>query len=99
MTKLKTSLTDSEVSALLANYSDGTAISNYAKASVAACLRTGVVIGTSSGTILPTDYVTRAEVAVIGTKICRKLSLYGFCQKEKRHVVENLDITQPGAVF
>ena len=72
MTKLKTSLTDSKVSALLVNYLEGTAISNYAKASIVARLKSGVVFRTSAGTILPTDYVTRAEVAVMVQRLLQK---------------------------
>jgi len=74
-TGLKVSLTDAEVSALLAKYEDGNAVSDYAKAGVATCLKSGVVTGSSATTLSPTAYVTRAEVAVMVQHLLQKSNL------------------------
>lgn len=75
LTNLSVSLTDSEVSALLAKYTDGAAVSNYAKTSAAICLKTGVVTGSSATTLSPKAYVTRAEVAVMVQRMLQKSGL------------------------
>lgn len=73
LTDLSVSLTDSEVSALLVNYTDRASVS--AKESVAMCLKTGVVSGSSATVISPKDYVTRAEVAVMLQRLLKKSGL------------------------
>ena len=72
---LSISLTDSEVSALLASYTDGANVSSYAKESSAACLKAGIVNGTSATTLSPKDNVTRAEVAVMVERLLQKSGL------------------------
>lgn len=74
-TGLSASLSDSEISGLLAKYSDGTAISDYARGSVAACIKTGVVTGASAVSIAPKAYVTRAEVAAMVQRLLKKSDL------------------------
>ena len=74
-TGLSVSLTDSEVNTLLASYTDVTAVSDYAKASVAICIKTGVVTDPSATTLLPKDYATRAEVAVMVQRLLIKSGL------------------------
>ena len=49
--------------------------SAYAKKSVAACLKAGIVGGTSNNTISPKKYVTRAEVAVMVHHVLQKAGL------------------------
>ena len=75
ITGLEQELKASEVSLLLAKYSDGTAASDYAKTSIAACLKTGIITGRSSSTIAPRNNITRAEVAVIVKKLLLKSGL------------------------
>jgi len=75
LTGLSVSLTDSEVSELLAKYTDGASVSNYAKASVAACLKAGIVSGSSATTLSPKAYVTRVEVAVMVQRMLQKSEL------------------------
>ena len=75
LTGLSASLTDSDVSALLAGYTDGTTVSNYAKMSAAACIKTGVVLGSSTTTLSPRANVTRAEVAVMVQRLLQKSGL------------------------
>jgi|GEM_PF-1049433 len=75
ITDLESTLTDSEISSLLAAYSDSASASAYAKASIAACLDTGVVTGQSASTVAPKAYITRAEVAVIVQRLLQKSDL------------------------
>jgi hypothetical protein len=75
LTGLNPKLQESEADSLLANYSDGADASAYAKASLAACLETGVVTGRNGTTIAPRDYITRAEVAVIVERLLQKSNL------------------------
>jgi hypothetical protein len=65
MTGLSVSTTDSEASAFFSSYVDVSAISDYAKDGIAACLKTGVVTGSSATTLSPKAHVSRAEVAVM----------------------------------
>ncbi len=75
ITGLSVSLTDSEVSSLLANYTDGASVSSYARAGAAACLKAGIVTGSSTTTLSPKSYVTRAEVAVMVQRLLQKSGL------------------------
>ncbi len=75
LTGLSVTLTDSEASALLANYTDAGLISDYAKAGAAACIKTGVVSGTTATTLSPQDSVTRAEVAAMVQRLLQKSGL------------------------
>jgi len=75
ITGLKVSLTDRDASSLLAAYTDASSASDYAVGSIAACLKTGVVSGTSKNTISPKDYVTRAEVAVMAERLLKQSGL------------------------
>jgi hypothetical protein len=75
ITGLDADLTGSEISSLLAEYTDSTSASDYAKGSIAVCIETGVVNGTSDTTVSPKDYVTRAEVAVMVSRLLKKSEL------------------------
>ncbi|MPM09265.1 Endo-1,4-beta-xylanase A [bioreactor metagenome] len=75
LTGLIVNLTDSEASALLANYSDAGLVSDYAKTGAAACIKTGVVSGTTASTLSPKDSVTRAEVATMVQRLLQKSGL------------------------
>lgn len=75
ITGLKSEILDSEMSSLFTNYSDQAATSDYAKTSIAVCLKTGVITGRSSATIAPKDCITRAEVAVIVQRLLQKSNL------------------------
>ena len=72
---LKFEMKDNEMNSLLLNYSDRAAASDYAKTSIAACLKAGIITGRSNNTIAPKNYITRAEVAVIVQKLLRKPGL------------------------
>lgn len=75
LTGLSVSLTDSEASALLANYTDAGLVSNYARSGAAACIKTGVILGTIATMISPKDYVTRAEAVVMVQRLMQKSGL------------------------
>jgi len=75
ITKLSTGLADGESSQLLSAFSDGESASTYAEESIAACLKTGIVSGTSDTTISPTADITRAEVAVMVERLLQKSNL------------------------
>lgn len=75
ITGLKAEISDSEISALLAIYSDRAVASEYAKTSIAECLKTGIITGRSSSTIVPKNYITRGEVAAIVQRLLEKSQL------------------------
>ncbi|WP_051280852.1 cadherin-like domain-containing protein [Anaerovorax odorimutans] len=75
ITGIEPTVTESEISTLLAEYTDAQGTSSYAKADVASCLQTGVISGTSSSTLAPKNNITRAEVAVIVERLLKKSEL------------------------
>ena len=75
ITGLDATLTDSEMVTLLASYTDSANASDYAKTSIAACLKTGVVTGRSNSTVAPKENITRAEVAVIVQRLLKDSKL------------------------
>ncbi|MEA4920304.1 MAG: S-layer homology domain-containing protein [Clostridiaceae bacterium] len=75
ITKLSAGLTDSETNQLLSTFSDGESASDYAKESIASCLKTGIISGTSETTISPKANITRAEVAVMVERLLQKSNL------------------------
>ena|GEM_PF-3463063 len=72
---LDAELGDSEISELISKYSDAAAVSDYARAGVAACIKAGIVSGKTATTIAPKDAVTRAEVAVLVRHLLEKAGL------------------------
>ena len=75
LTGLDVSLTDGDVRALLGAYTDGASASAYAEDSIARCLKSGITSGTSTTTISPKEYITRAEVAVMVQRLLQKSAL------------------------
>lgn len=75
LTELSENLTDKDVGGILEKYTDGAAVSDYAKLGVAACVKSGIVSGTSESTLSPKAYVTRAEVAVMVQHLLEKSGL------------------------
>ena len=75
ITGLNVSLTDSEINALLAKYKDGADVSGYAREAVAACIKSGVIAGSSADLLSPKAYVSRAEVAVMVQRLLQKSGL------------------------
>ena len=75
ITGLAPTLTDAQATLLLSKYTDASVISDYAKASVAACVDTGVVLGRTNAKLAAKDAITRAEVAAIVERLLRKSNL------------------------
>ncbi len=75
LTELSVTITDSEVAELLKPYTDAGSVSDYAKAGVAACVKTGVVTGMTASTLFPKVSVTRAEVAVMVQRLLERSGL------------------------
>ncbi|MET0016895.1 S-layer homology domain-containing protein [Oscillibacter sp.] len=75
ITKLSAGLTDSEINQLLSTFSDRESASTYAKGSIAACLKAGIISGTGATTISPKANITRAEVAVMVARLLQKSNL------------------------
>ncbi len=68
-------LTDNMSDALLSAYTDSSAISAYARDSIAACLKISIATGTSTATLSPKADITRAEVAVMVQRLLQKSGL------------------------
>ncbi len=75
ITGLKAGLAEGDVDTLLAGFGDSEHAAAYAKESIAACIKTGIVSGKSGKMLAPKDEVTRAEVAVIVRRLLQKSDL------------------------
>jgi polygalacturonase len=65
LTGLKAELTADMADQLLAGFTDAGEAADYAKLSMAASIKTGIITGRDSDTAAPKSNITRAEVAVI----------------------------------
>ncbi len=74
ITGLESGITDGEMSTIFEKFSDAATASNYAKESIALCIKNGIISGINS-TIAPKNYITRAEVAVIVQRLLQKSNL------------------------
>lgn len=70
-----TNRTNREVAELLIPFADSVLADDWAKSSIAACLKTGVLTGRTSTTLGLTETITRAEVAVIVQRLPQKSEL------------------------
>lgn len=68
-------MSNSEVDVILSKYTDSDQISEYARISVAACLKSGAVKGKTATTIDPRASINRAEVASIIRRLLQKSNL------------------------
>jgi|GEM_PF-1063527 len=75
LTGLKADFTAEEVDRLIAGFRDGDTSSDYARNSIAACIKTEISSGRDGGRISPKDNITRAEVAVIVRRLLQKSGL------------------------
>lgn len=75
LTGLKVEFKEGEMEQLLEAFGDPSASAGYAKSSIAACIKTGVVTGRDGNLIAPRDKITRAEVAVIVRRLLQKSDL------------------------
>lgn len=75
LTGMAASLTDHEIKGFISEYEDGHRVSNYANESVAVCLKSGVITGTSQNILSPNAPVTRGEVAMMIQRLMQKSGL------------------------
>jgi hypothetical protein len=75
ITGLKVDFANEEIDKLLADFGDGVQTADYAKSSIGACVKTGIVTGRNGNMIAPKDNITRAEVAVIVQRMLQKSNL------------------------
>ncbi len=75
LTGLKAELTANEAEQLLAGFTDAGEAADYAKLSMAACLKTGIMTGRDNDTAAPKSNITRAEVAVIVKRLLQASGL------------------------
>ncbi|HHV95244.1 MAG TPA: S-layer homology domain-containing protein [Clostridiaceae bacterium] len=65
ITHLKVELADGETDKLLGEFKDANAPAEYAKDSIAKCIKAGIILGKNGKLIAPKDNITRAESAAI----------------------------------
>lgn len=75
ITGLKVEFSEGEIEELLSDFSDSIISSDYAKASIATCIKAGIVSGRKVNLLSPKDNITRAEVAEIVRKLLQKSNL------------------------
>ncbi len=63
------------MNSIMGDFADAQTVANYAKKSLALCLKTGIISGTGNGYLSPKNNVTRAEVAIILEKLLQKSDL------------------------
>ncbi|MCX7841697.1 MAG: S-layer homology domain-containing protein, partial [Clostridia bacterium] len=75
LTGLKPDLKAEEAKALLEDFKDSTQSAEWAAASIAECIKAGVVSGKDGKRLSPKDNITRAEVAAIVERLLKKSNL------------------------
>ncbi|WP_169515445.1 S-layer homology domain-containing protein, partial [Anaerovorax odorimutans] len=75
LTELNVDLSDAEISTLLGGYTDSANASKYAKQSIAACLKYGLISGSEKKSLTLKNSITRGEVAVIVQRLLQKSNL------------------------
>ncbi|QRN84769.1 S-layer homology domain-containing protein [Clostridia bacterium] len=75
LTGMEASLRDDEVAGLFAEYEDAELVANYARNSVATCLKTGLISGRTDVTLAPQKGMSRAEIAVVIERLLQKSAL------------------------
>ncbi|MHC1694827.1 MAG: S-layer homology domain-containing protein [Eubacteriales bacterium] len=75
ITELKAGLEAADINTLLVGFGDSVQVAAYARESIAACIKTGIVSGKNGKLLAPTDEITRAEVAVIIQRLLQKSGL------------------------
>ena len=72
---IKVEFDGGEEDKLLENYIDADKSADYAKSSIAACIKAGIVNGRNDNLVAPKDYITRAEAAIIVRRLLQKSNL------------------------
>jgi hypothetical protein len=72
---LKAQFANGEMDKLLASFRDAAKSEDYARDSIAVCVKTGIISGRNGNLIAPKENITRAEVAVIVRRLLLKSNL------------------------
>jgi hypothetical protein len=75
ITGLKVEFEDNEVEKLLSGFEDLDNWSDYAKSSIASCIKTGIVSGRGGNQVEPKGNITRAETAAIVRRLLKESGL------------------------
>ncbi|BBI35542.1 S-layer homology domain-containing protein [Cohnella abietis] len=75
LTDLKSKLSVKETADLLKPFADGNKVAEWAKASIAEVIQSGIITGRSSSTLAPKANISRAEVAVIIRRLLQNSEL------------------------
>ncbi len=75
ITGLKAEMNTEESARLLAGFADGERTADWAKTSIAACVKAGIVSGKGGSQVAPQDNISRAEVAVMVRGLLKKSKL------------------------
>ena len=75
ITRLPMEFGADEADKLLSAFADGQQASTWSKASMAKCIKAGIVSGKSQAQLAPKEKITRAEVTVIIQRLLKKSSL------------------------
>jgi hypothetical protein len=75
ITGSKVELADGEADKLLTGFTDANRAAEYAKTSLASCVKAGIISGRSGKLIAPKDNITRAEVTVIVQRLLQNSNL------------------------
>ncbi|WP_066507538.1 DUF4347 domain-containing protein [Abyssisolibacter fermentans] len=75
ITKLKVEIQDGEIDKLFEEFNDFEKSANWAKNSIASCIKAGIVNGRNGQLIAPKDNIKRAEVAVIVRRLLKNSKL------------------------
>gem|GEM_PF-1576609 len=67
--EIDTAIDEEEISTILEGYADAGKISDYARASVAWCIKNGVISGKNGTTAAPTEFISRAQIAQVLTNM------------------------------
>ncbi|MDD3364991.1 MAG: leucine-rich repeat protein [Syntrophomonas sp.] len=75
ITGLKVDFQAEDAEKILARFVDTSKTAEYARSSMIACVKTGIITGKGGNMVAPKDNITRAEVAVIVQKLLQKSKL------------------------
>lgn len=75
ITGLKIEMNEETVNQLLEEYRDSNKVAKWARNSIAACMKAGIVSGKGNAQIAPGDNITRGEVAVMIQRMLQKSKL------------------------
>lgn len=75
ITGLKVEFAAGDIENLLKGFKDSDKSAEYAKTSIATCIKTGIVAGRGENMVAPKDNITRAEVATIIRRLLQKSNL------------------------